>query len=138
MTETLRGELRGDDAICDGITVKVSSPAIALCRLLLDRGHAAETRLELYRGTMLALIIRSIGEAAELQVTNTGFARAQRLQPGLPMRQKHEDHARLPGSTETRCTASVNGEADANEEEREDREASKHRTSGPARRRSAA
>jgi hypothetical protein len=114
----------------------VSSPAIALCRLLLDRGHAPDIRLELYRGTTLALIIRSIGEAAELEVAGSGFHRRAAPRTASPVSAKPDGQAEIPIGSEPCSTAS----GEEVEEEREDREASKHRTSSPpkARRRSAA
>ena len=55
-----------------GLTVRSSSPIIALCRKLLERGHDPATPLEAYRGPTLALTVRSIGEGARLRVRRGG------------------------------------------------------------------
>ena len=72
----LRAELAGDDS-CNalGITVKSSSPVLALCRMLIEAGHDPASGLEVYRGDVLALRVRSIGDGAKLQVNShsTGF-----------------------------------------------------------------
>jgi hypothetical protein len=44
----------------------------ALCRRLIDAGHDPALPLEVYRGSTLALRVRSIGEAAGLTVHETG------------------------------------------------------------------
>lgn len=48
---------------------------LSLCRKLLDAGCASSTPLQAYRGDTLCLTVRSIGEAAGLQVKTggTGF-----------------------------------------------------------------
>jgi hypothetical protein len=43
-----------------------------LCQKLLDRGHDPATRLTVYRGGVLALRVRSIGEAASLEINSKG------------------------------------------------------------------
>jgi hypothetical protein len=55
-----------------GISVTNSTPVLSLCRRLLEAGHDPATRLEVYRGATLALTIRSIGEAAELEINSKG------------------------------------------------------------------
>jgi hypothetical protein len=69
----LRGELGSDWARCSGITVTSPSPATELCRRLVAAGHHPDVRLELFRGAVLALRIRSIGAAAKLLPMGTGF-----------------------------------------------------------------
>jgi hypothetical protein len=67
-------QLLGNDAASAlGVTVRSGSPIIALCRKLLAAGHAAAIPLEVYRGKTLALTVRSIGEAARLRATASGF-----------------------------------------------------------------
>jgi hypothetical protein len=63
-------ELSKDD-ICSalGITVKSPSPALSLCRKLIALGHDPSTPLDARRGDVLCLRIRSIGEAAGLEVS---------------------------------------------------------------------
>jgi hypothetical protein len=48
-----------------------------MCRRLLAAGIDPATRLEVYRGATLALTVRAIGEAANLEINakGTGFAR---------------------------------------------------------------
>jgi hypothetical protein len=58
-----------------GITVEArsNSDAIvcALCRRLVEAGHDPAEPMEVYRGSTLALHVRSIGEAAKLTVEET-------------------------------------------------------------------
>ena len=51
-----------------GITVTDTAPVLALCRALVEAGQDPSLRLEAYRGDMLALRVRSIGEGAGLTV----------------------------------------------------------------------
>jgi hypothetical protein len=53
----------------------------ALCRRLVEAGHDPAMPLEVYRGSTLALRVRSIGEAAGLTVNET---KAPRLVPYRP------------------------------------------------------
>ena len=82
-------ELSKDD-ICSafGITVKSPSPVLSLCRKLVALGHDPSTPLDAWRGDVLCLRIRSIGEAARLEVNGegTGFRRATKPAPAPPMR----------------------------------------------------
>ena len=75
--EPIDAELRGS-TICTaaGMTVNTGSPVLAMCRALIAAGYDPTTPLHAYRGDTLALRVRSIGEAAELQVNSagTGFA----------------------------------------------------------------
>jgi hypothetical protein len=64
---TIRVELaRSDCATALGIVVRGSAPVINLCRKLIDAGCDPATPLEAWRGSTLALRIRSIGEAGAL------------------------------------------------------------------------
>jgi hypothetical protein len=77
----IRAELGGDDtASALGETVRSSSPVIALCRALVAAGHDPATPLEAYRGDTLCLKVRSIGEAANLEVgaKGVGFVKRRR------------------------------------------------------------
>jgi hypothetical protein len=72
LSPVVRAELSGEDtctATASGITAR---SVIALCRTLLDAGHDPNTRLNVYRGNVLALKVRSIGEAARLTVGSGG------------------------------------------------------------------
>ncbi len=66
---TIRAKLVGvDTAIAAGITVIAYAPTLELCRKLIAAGYHPAARLEAYRGETLALIIGSIGAAADLTV----------------------------------------------------------------------
>ena len=84
----ITAELIGDDqcAAC-GIEVRCSSPVIALCRQLTDAGADPRTSLEAYRGSVLCLRVRSIGEAAALEINGdgTGFRPARKADAASPM-----------------------------------------------------
>jgi hypothetical protein len=45
----------------------------ALCRRLVEAGHDPATPMKVYRGQILSLHVRSIGEAAKLTVKETRF-----------------------------------------------------------------
>jgi hypothetical protein len=69
-------QLSGDDTCtAAGLTARSSSPVLALCRMLVEVGHDPSMPLHVYRGDVLALTVRSIAEAAALQVNarGTGF-----------------------------------------------------------------
>jgi hypothetical protein len=86
----LYAEIVGDQfAQCCGISVTGASPVLELCRRLVAAGHDPALPLEAYRGDVPALSVRSIGEAAGLQVnsTGTGFEkRRQRHRAAPPVR----------------------------------------------------
>jgi hypothetical protein len=48
---------------------RCEAPALELCRKLIASGVDPQTPLHVYRGSVLALVIRTIGEGAELVVT---------------------------------------------------------------------
>jgi hypothetical protein len=52
------------------------APVLALCRELIAAEHDPATPVEVYRGDTVALRIRTIGEAAALEINakGTGFA----------------------------------------------------------------
>ena len=55
------------------ITVTAETPVLALCRKLIESStYASSTPLDAYRGATLRLRVRSIGEAAQLQMGTTG------------------------------------------------------------------
>lgn len=78
----IRAELTGDDT-CTALSVTAccTAPVLALCRKLIDSGHDPATPLHAYRRDTLALIVRAVGEAAQLVVTRAGFRRASRAAP---------------------------------------------------------
>ena len=69
----IKAELIGDStALACGHVVVSSSPLLGLCRKLVDAGHDPQTPLEAYRGDTLCLTVRSIGEAAGLEISGNG------------------------------------------------------------------
>ncbi len=66
---TIRAELAfGDTCTAAGLTATGAAPVLVLCRRLLEAGHDPATRLQAWRGSILCLVVRSIGEAAGLTV----------------------------------------------------------------------
>jgi hypothetical protein len=67
-----------------GLTVRGPAPVLALCRGLLGAGYDPRRPLHLYRGQVLVLKVRSIGEGAKLTVTDThGRPRLRRMPPKI-------------------------------------------------------
>ena len=82
----IRAELTGSN-LCSALvlTTRAPAPVLALCRQLVAAGHDPALPLEAYRGVTLCLRVRSIGEAARLEINGegTGFRRrASRVEPG--------------------------------------------------------
>jgi hypothetical protein len=73
-TNPIEAELNGGDS-CQGygITTRSSSPVLSLCRKLNEAGYDPSRPLHVYRGKVLALIVRTIGEGARLRVSPHGF-----------------------------------------------------------------
>jgi len=92
-TQVIRAEIVGIDcASAEGITASGSAPVLKLCRLLVEAGLAAASPLDAFRGPVLCLRIRSIGEAATLSVdeSRSAFCRWKpfsRAAVSPPMRQ---------------------------------------------------
>jgi hypothetical protein len=80
-----------------GLTARSSSPVIVLCRTLIAAGHDPALPMHVFRGGTLALVVRSIGEAARLEVSGNGsgfIARCDRrasppIAPNAPARTGH-------------------------------------------------
>jgi len=86
VTMTIRAQLSSDTiAVSVGIEIKSPSPVLALCRRLLDEGCASSASLQAFRGDTLCLTVRSIGEAAELEVVGGKFSRPQRRSIARPI-----------------------------------------------------
>jgi hypothetical protein len=69
----VRAELIGSDTcIAAGLTIKAPAPVFAMCRALIAAGFDPAMPLECYRGDTLALRVRSIGEAACLEINGKG------------------------------------------------------------------
>ncbi len=69
-------------ALALGIAVNASSPVLALCRALVQAGHNPATPLAAYRGHMLCLRVRSIGQGARLEINSEGTGFRWRPPPG--------------------------------------------------------
>jgi hypothetical protein len=98
-TQVIRAELVGSETCkAAGISAHGSAPVLALCRRLVAAGHDPETPLEPWRGDVLALRVRSIGEAARLRVAthSVGFERDPEC-TGSPYVRKN-DPASIPAT----------------------------------------
>jgi hypothetical protein len=76
----IRADLIGSDQChAEGITVRSSAPVLAMCRKLIEAGFNADLPLRAYRGDVLCLTVRSIGEGAHLNINSkgTGFVRCR-------------------------------------------------------------
>jgi hypothetical protein len=95
--QPIHAVIDGNAASALGIEAHGSSPVLALCRVLVEAGYDPALPLHAYRGDTLALKVRTIGEGAQLTVTdsNTGKPVFRRWRDraamgggALPMRQK--------------------------------------------------
>jgi hypothetical protein len=82
---TIRAEIVGTTCTALDITVHGAAPVLALCRKLIEAGHDPSLPLHAYRGDVLALRVRSIGEGAQLTVqdSKSGRPRFLRLRTGV-------------------------------------------------------
>jgi hypothetical protein len=65
----LRAELADHDRCsAAGISCRAYAPVLEICRKLIEAGHDPAAALHAYRGPTLCLIVRSIGEAADLEI----------------------------------------------------------------------
>lgn len=72
-TAIIRAELSGSDRCTAlGIVVQAFAPILEICRRLIAAGHDPATPLEAYRGDMLCLKVRGIGEAAGFEINARG------------------------------------------------------------------
>jgi hypothetical protein len=73
LAQRIRAELIGSDTCTAcGHTAHGAAPVLALCRLLVDAGINPAQPLDAYRGDTLCLHVRSIGEAAKLEIDGKG------------------------------------------------------------------
>jgi hypothetical protein len=72
-----------DTASALGLSIQSASPILSLCRALIRAGHNPTTRLEAYRGSMLAVRVHSLAAGAALTVDDrrTAFARWKPFSP---------------------------------------------------------
>ena len=97
--KAIHAELAKDDhATACGIVTRSSSPVLRLCRLLVDAGHDPGLPLEAWRNDVLCLRVRSIGEAAGLELNGdgTGFRPIRKPDAALPIHSNARDHAEIP------------------------------------------
>jgi hypothetical protein len=82
----IRAELTGSDTCtAAGVTVTAYAPELVLCRSLIAAGMSPDQAMECWRGSMLCLRIRSIGEAAGLEIAGDGVGfRPARLPDAAP------------------------------------------------------
>jgi len=76
----------GDMATALDITANSSSPVISLCKKLIEAGFDPTSPLECWRGDVLCVRIRSIGETAEFEINSHGsgfIRRRDRRRAGL-------------------------------------------------------
>ena len=80
----IHAQLTGSDQCsAEGFSVCHTAPVLAMCRTLIDAGYDPERPLHAYRGEVLSLRVRSIGEAARLQYQDGGgFSRKKFSNPG--------------------------------------------------------
>jgi hypothetical protein len=81
----VRAELSGDNSCTAlGLTVSGNAPVLKLARALIAAGHDPVCPIHVFRGSVLALIVRSIGEAAGLAVKESTSDGKPRLAPYRP------------------------------------------------------
>ena len=90
LPQAIRAELSGS-ARCSalGISIRAYAPVLELCRRLVAAGRHPDTPLHAYRLDVLCLMIRSIGEAAGLEINGdgTGFRRRRAPDAAPPIAQ---------------------------------------------------
>jgi hypothetical protein len=59
-----------DTCTAEGITVRAAAPVLAMCRKLIEAGYDPALPLHAYRGDVLCLKIKSIGEGAKWTVAD--------------------------------------------------------------------
>jgi hypothetical protein len=87
-TPQVRADLTGSDtASALGITARGAAPVLILCRELIAAGLDPDRAMEIFRSGTLALHVRTIGQAAGLEINSHGTAfvalRARRAAPSM-------------------------------------------------------
>lgn len=83
------GEIVGSDYCeAEGIAVRSPAPILELCRQLIAAGYDPARRLLAYRADTLCLVVRTIGEAADLEVNSrgVGFTPYRAVRTASPVR----------------------------------------------------
>jgi hypothetical protein len=89
----IRAELTGGDTCsAAGITVKSPTPVLEMCRKLIAAGHDPGLPLDAYRGATVCLHVRSIGEAAALEIASRGTGFVARRERGAGPRRRVRPH----------------------------------------------
>jgi hypothetical protein len=85
-------------------TRKSDAVVCALCRRLIEAGRDPNEPMEVYRGTTLALRVRSLGEAAKLTVAEQGgrprFVKARNFTTELDQDASNDDGLGRPLAAE--------------------------------------
>lgn len=69
----IRAEIIGSDrCVAEGLSVRNSAPVLAMCCKLVEVGFDPARPLEAWRGPVLCLTVRSIGEGARLKGQSCG------------------------------------------------------------------
>ena len=116
----VRAALIGSDhCSAIGITATGHAPVLELCRTLLAAGHDPDRPLHVYRGEVLALAVRSIGEGARLRVAShgVGFECLSERTGRPPARENGAAGTRLSGSAQKAGACGVRGKAKPGAEE---------------------
>jgi len=72
----IRAIIVGSDRCeAEGISDRASAPVLAICRKLVEAGYDPATPLHAYRGDVLCLKVRTIGEGVNLEIGEAGFHR---------------------------------------------------------------
>jgi hypothetical protein len=70
----IRAELVGSDtATALGVTTRCSAPVLQLCRLLIEAGADPARPIEVFRGDVLCLRVRTVGKGARLELDGDRF-----------------------------------------------------------------
>jgi len=101
----IEAELAGNaECSARGLTARGPAPVLTLCRALIGAGFDPRRPLNVYRGRVLALKVRSIGEGARLAVADShGRPRLRRTAPQDWTQQAHplllsaDQHSALSG-----------------------------------------
>lgn len=72
-TSIITAELSGDTCSAGDITASSAAPILLLCRKLVAAGLHPHRPMHCYRGSVLAVIVRSIGYGAKLAVKERAF-----------------------------------------------------------------
>ena len=102
-SQAIRAELVGEHTCrANGVTVHSPTPILKMCRRLVKAGVNPATPLVAYRDDTLCLSVRSIGEAARLEINSkgSGFKKHRHaVRPAPPVRRRDVQAITLAGAT---------------------------------------